>query len=289
MKYGVQIIGCGNKGALADAPGTGNEHKYLSYAHAVTRHTGFELAGFGDKDHYKQWDAEEIWGQGYGKADVLVIATPDNFHFQYLMEALKGDHKLVICEKPLCMDFISAELVVEKYEKAGIPLLVDYTRRFIPEYRQMKSEIDAGKWGQYIEGYGYFNRGWMHTASHMIDFVLWMKGSLNGFKIKEIPTEYRWIYQIGMFFEKDFFSDHAVNFVKNPNVSSIYDKHLLYVMDNAYRFLEGEQELFCTGRDALKTIEATEKEWGKTRNSFYCTTAPFTAKIFFNHTGGRDI
>jgi predicted dehydrogenase len=271
MSYNVLIIGCGNKGALADAPGSGNEHKYLSYAHAVKDHPGFELMSFSDNLITKAVEAVVLWGGDYHCSeinfleidhyipDIAIISTPDETHYDILKQLADYPLKLVICEKPLCTDPQQAREIVELYRQKNIPLFVDYTRRFIPEYQQMKAEIDAGNWGAFLEGYGYFNRGWLHTGSHMVDFVLWLRGTMDGFRITEIPTDYRWIYQIGMFYEKDFFSDHAVNFTKNPHVDSIYDKHLWYLMDNAYNFLEGKEPLLCTAKDGLKVLEECYK------------------------------
>jgi hypothetical protein len=268
MSYNVLIIGCGNKGALSDAPGSGNEHKYLSYFHAAKDHEGFGEISLHDINDIQEMNAIKIWGMEiekhfkemdklveYRYPDVICIATPDDTHYEILKKVIDYLPKLVICEKPLCTDLQQAREIVELYRQKNIPILVDYTRRFIPTYIQMKAEIDAGKWGAFLEGYGYFNRGWLHTGSHMVDFVLWMRGTMEGFRITEIPTEYRWIYQIGMFYEKDFFQDAAVNFTKNPHVDSIFDKHLYYVMDNAYNFLEGNEPLKCTGEDALRTLE----------------------------------
>jgi predicted dehydrogenase len=272
MSYSILIIGAGNKGALADAPGSGNEHKYLSYAHAVKDLPGFELCGFVDNDYGKAMYARNLWDIAYysdsicnihgflkPNMDIAIICTPDDTHYDILKQLADYPLKLVICEKPLCIDLQQAREIVELYRQKNIPILCDYTRRFIPEYQQMKAEIDAGKWGAFLEGYGYFNRGWLHTGSHMVDFVLWMRGTMDGFRIREVKTDYRWIYQIGLFYEKDFFQDAAVNFVKNPHVDSIFDKHLWYVMENVWNFLEGKEPLLCTGEDALMTLEECYK------------------------------
>lgn len=274
MSYSVLIIGAGNKGALADAPGSGNENKFLSYAHAAKEHPGLEIMGVVDNDISKIVNACTIWGIPTALSslnvglinvspDIAIVSTPDDTHYKILWQLANYPLKLVICEKPLCTDLQQAREIVELYRQKNIPILVDYTRRFIPQYQQMKAEIDTGRWGAFLEGYGYFNRGWLHTGSHMVDFILWMRGTMDGFRITEIGTDYRWIYQIGMFYFKDFFSDHAVNFVKNPHVDSIYDKHLWYVMDNAFEFLEGRQKLLCTGEDALRTLEECYKRMGK--------------------------
>lgn len=259
--YSVRIIGAGNKGAKADAPGSGNEHKYLSYAHAVTDHTGFELTAFTDTNTEKARNAAVLWGVNKGiEPDVFVIATPDDTHYpflQYILHSIKPQPKIVICEKPLCMELDQAELIVERYKEAGIPLLVDYTRRFIPYWQRRKMDIDNA--GEFLKGYCYFNRGWEHTASHFIDLALWFNGSLDGIDIQDVPTDYRWAFQWGLFYERDFASEHAVNFTHNPAVPSIYDNHIMEVMNNAYNHLEHGEPLKCTGEDALKAIRETKK------------------------------
>ncbi|MFA5196202.1 MAG: Gfo/Idh/MocA family oxidoreductase, partial [Bacteroidales bacterium] len=222
MSYNVLIIGAGNKGALADAPGTGNRYKYLSYAHTINAYPGFELLGFVDKDVSKTMDACIMWdisnvfpsisaGMVNGKPDIAIISTPDDTHYDILKQLVGYPLNIVICEKPLCSELWQAREIIELYRQKNIPLLVDYTRRFIPQYRQIKAEIDSGKYGAFLNGFCYFNRGWLHTASHFIDMALWFNGSLDKITIHEIPTDYRWVYQWGMFYEKDFASENAVN------------------------------------------------------------------------------
>ena len=42
-------------------------------------------------------------------------------------------------------------------------------------------------------------------------------------------------------------------------VPDYYDFHTRYVIENAYNFLEGKEELLCTGEDALKALEIMEE------------------------------
>ena len=62
MTYKCVIIGAGNKGALSDAPGTGNEHKYISYGHTIKDNDNFKLMGFADTDPNKIKTANDLWG-----------------------------------------------------------------------------------------------------------------------------------------------------------------------------------------------------------------------------------
>jgi predicted dehydrogenase len=265
MSYSVLICGCGQKGCLSDAPSTANTKKFLSYAHAVKEHPGFELLGFVDKDGEKGIKAIELWtGANYccinhamefDRIDIAIISTPDETHYDILKQLADYSLKLVICEKPLCTNLQQALEIVELYRQKNIPILVDYTRRFIPEYQQMKAEIDAGKAGKFLKGYCYYNRGTLHTLSHFMDLALWFNGNIDNIIIQEVPTEYRWVFQWGIFYENEFYSDHAVNFVKNQNVSSIYDNHLIYVINNAWNYLQGKEQLRCNEEDGLKALE----------------------------------
>jgi predicted dehydrogenase len=263
--YNVAIYGAGNKGALADAPGTGNEHKFLSYAHAVNVHRDFQLCRFIDILPEMKEQADRIWKPADSdRIDVVIIATPDEAHFEHLFRAVELKPKLVICEKPLCTNIWQAEYIVNLYKEKNIPILVDYTRRFIHEFQIFKQKIDDGITGKFLKGYLYFNRGWEHTASHFIDLVLWFNGNMDNIKIEEVKTDYRWVFQWGLFYENDFISEHAVNFVKEK-VSSIYDNHLYDVMDNAVNYFMCYADLLCTGEDALRAVKETIRLKGENK------------------------
>ena len=270
MKFKTLIIGAGNKGAIADSPGTGNESKFLSYAHAIKEHPGFELIGFVDSDISKTVKATKIYG-GWGaenikfiehehiNIDVAIVSAPDETHYEILKRLANYPLKLIICEKPICTNLEEAREIVKLYKSINIPLMADYTRRFIPHWQEAKAEIDSEKAGKFLKGYCYFNRNWLHTASHFIDLALWFNGNMDNIIVREVPTDYRWVFQWGMFYENQFYSEHAVNFAKNSKIDSIYDQHLYYVMDNAFEFLEGRQKLLCTGENALRALEECYK------------------------------
>jgi len=275
MKYKAIIIGAGNKGCLSDAPGTGNESKFLSYAHAIKEHPGFAGFHIYDRDESKIITAAKAWGittmmcrswQSYIACypiDIAIVATPDETHYEILKQLAEYPLKLVICEKPICTDLGQAREIIDLYKSINIPLAIDYTRRFIPYWQEAKAEIDTGKAGKFLKGYCYFNRGTLHTLSHFTDLALWFIGNMDNIIVQEVPTDYRWVFQWGMFYENEFYSEHAVNFAKNPNVDNIYDKHLWHVMNNAFEFLEGRQKLLCTGEDALLALEECYKFMGQ--------------------------
>ncbi|MFA6282144.1 MAG: Gfo/Idh/MocA family oxidoreductase, partial [Candidatus Omnitrophota bacterium] len=145
-KYSALIIGAGGQGALADAPGSGNEDKIVSFAHVCKEHPGFYINGFIDNNIEKANAATKVWGghifssiknafgvskmETYGPINVAIVTVPDDTHYEVLKELAEYPLKLVIVEKPICNDLIQAREIVELYKAKGTPLMVNYTRRF---------------------------------------------------------------------------------------------------------------------------------------------------------------
>ena len=246
-------MGAGNQGALADAPGSGNEHKIISFGHALKEYPGFEIAGYVDKDSERSIKAIEAWGgtsfcciqhaiEDF-EIDVAIMSTPDDTHYEALKELAEYPLKLVICEKPLCTDLQQAREIVELYKAKGVPILVNYTRRFLPYYDELKTRKP-------IFGICNFNRGWIHSATHGIDFFNML--GLKDYKLIESKCESR-VWTLAVTFE-GYGMWHEQRIGEQP-VWPYYDKSHWHLVDNAYRFLEGREPLKCTGEDALRTLE----------------------------------
>jgi predicted dehydrogenase len=177
-RYNVVIIGAGNIGAFYDTP---QNEKILTHAHAFLQHTGFKLHGFVDIDFEKSRKAAMIWGVksfpniekafDYERIDVVCVAVPDDYHYDILKEiAGHRDVKLVVLEKPIAVNTRQAKEIIKIYNNK-IEVLVNYSRRFIPEFNQLKNNIKSGLYGKYITGTGYYGKGLLHNGSHMIDLI----------------------------------------------------------------------------------------------------------------------
>jgi len=256
-KYNVLIIGAGNQGALADAPGSGNEYKYISFAHAFRDHDKTNTIIFLDKSFKKAKCAADVWEASWTNKpisdlyvqktfyySIAVISTPDDTHYEILKQLAEYQLKLVICEKPLTTDLQQAREIVELYKAKGIPLMIDYTRRYIPELQELKQH------GKPTLATCDFNRGWLHSASHAIDFFNMLEA--DNIRINEIPINSIRIWNIHLYWNNHHWQEQRIGNMPVPNY---YDKHMWYVVDNAYNFLEGKESLRCTGEDALKALE----------------------------------
>ncbi len=125
--------------------------------------------------------------------DIVVVATPNNFHCKYSLMALEAG-KNVVCEKPVMMNAAELEKVLAMAKKTGKIFSAHQNRRFDRDYITVKTAIEEGMIGKpfYIESRVQGCRGipgdWRCVAEagggmiydwgiHLLDQILWMEKS----------------------------------------------------------------------------------------------------------------
>lgn len=189
MLYKVSIIGAGNIAARFDLP---ENEKILTHAHAVTEHSDFEISGFFDKDNARAFEAARRWGgkvyadmeTAVQDADIVCCCVPDRFHGSVLKEVAQFRPRLVIAEKPLTDKYEEA-IEIQKLYEGKIPLIVNYSRRFLEEFHRLKRDIKS--YGKFLKGIGYYGKGILHNGSHMIDILSFLLGKVED--IRNLGTE----------------------------------------------------------------------------------------------------
>lgn len=243
--YSVIILGSGNIGAFYDKPDS--EH-ILSYGHAVNVHSGFYIKGFYDIDYNRALSASQIWG---GKAykdiqtvsgeevDIVVIAVPDDYHYEYFQLVQKMNVRAIILEKPVVNNpkhYLS--LMQSQYDK---PVFVNYSRRYVPEYIQVKKIIS--ELGQFKGGIGYYGKGLLHNGSHMLDLLSYWIGNILRLESKSTGTNTN---------DKDLTKDAMAYFVDGESfyIKAIDEKNFtIFEMD--LMFEKGRISLKNAGFDII--------------------------------------
>jgi len=197
-KHRAIIIGAGNIGAFFDDP----ESKHiLTHAHAYSIHPDFELVGFVDVDTERAKKAAEIWGgvaypdinsvfSAEKEIDVVSVCTPDQFHSEVIKNLLEKPIKLIFAEKPLTQSVAEAEEAVRIAKTKNISILVNYSRRFLPEFQEIASSIKSRKYGNFLVGNGYYNKGVLHNGSHLIDLVRFLVGEVSDSKTIALDNDF---------------------------------------------------------------------------------------------------
>ena len=125
--------------------------------------------------------------------DVIVIATPNNFHCKYAKMALNAG-KNVLCEKPVMLNAAQLGEVLEVADRSGKIFSAHQNRRFDRDFVTVKTAIESGSVGKpfYIESRVQGSRGipgdWRCVEEagggmlydwgvHMLDQILWMEQS----------------------------------------------------------------------------------------------------------------
>ncbi len=80
-------------------------------------------------------------------ADALMICTPTPTHAD-LIERAAASGKAVFCEKPIDLDASRVRACLQTANKAGIPLMIGFNRRFDPSFRTLHDRLRAGEIGR---------------------------------------------------------------------------------------------------------------------------------------------
>ena len=194
--YKALIIGAGMIGALYDNP---NSEAVLTHAHALSLHAGFELMGFVDTDLKKAREAAAIWG---GEADtkaepfiragaqVVCLASPDMTHFDYLKELSTSKAALIFAEKPITTTWDEAKQLRSLYDSNPSIIAVNFSRRFIPDYQDLRREIQANLWGEFIGGNVFYGKGLAHNGSHALDLLRFLLGDFSECRNLAVINDY---------------------------------------------------------------------------------------------------
>ena len=135
--------------------------------------------------------------------DAIVIATPDDMHFEVALCALKAKMH-VLCEKPMGLNVEQAQEMAEVAQRAGVIHMVNFSWRWAPLYWYVRDLIGEGRIGKpfflnmaYHASHGLHLEGWRFDAdramgalgdlgSHMVHV-----GTLIGGEVKTVSASLR--------------------------------------------------------------------------------------------------
>lgn len=151
-------------------------------------------------------------------ADVVMVCTPENMHFEPTMQAIRRGYH-VLLEKPIAQTLEECMLIAEAARKHDVLVSVCHVLRYHPYFMKIKELVDSGELGHIISinhrtsvgvdrtAHGFVRGIWrkeavsnpmlMSKCCHDIDFLLWLTktpcrkltsfGSLRWFKEKNAP------------------------------------------------------------------------------------------------------
>lgn len=184
-KLNAVVIGAGSIGAMKpnelDSPTSKN---VLTHANAFYRNPDINFVGVVDRWLGRRVDANDKWDvETYssileigGAVDIVAICVPTDNHLSVLIDVAMMNPKVVIAEKPFTLSSDDAECIKKHYAGAGIPIIVNYTRRFNQHIRRLVSAIQSGAYGRCFHASLTYTRGLLRDGCHGIDLMRFFFG-----------------------------------------------------------------------------------------------------------------
>ena len=188
MRFRAAVIGCGAAGSrYASDPRVAGVY---SHAGAYAACPDTDLVAVCDVDPARLRDSVQQWNvpAQYDDAatllrneqpDIVSICTPDATHFALTRLALETTStRAVLAEKPLSLELTEAETLVHIADQRGVPLAVNYVRRFAASHREVEQRIRAGELGKIQTVSGFYTKGLLHNGTHWFDLARFLVGEV---------------------------------------------------------------------------------------------------------------
>lgn len=82
-------------------------------------------------------------------ADILLIALPDNLHFEPAMEAMRQGYDILL-EKPMAQTEAECCALLARQHETGVMVAVGHVLRYSPYFRALKQALDLGLVGELV-------------------------------------------------------------------------------------------------------------------------------------------
>lgn len=80
--------------------------------------------------------------------DLLSVVTPDDKHAAMVVDGAEAGVRGILCEKPIATTLADADRMAAACERRGVPLLIEHTRRWQPQYLEARRLVRSGAIGR---------------------------------------------------------------------------------------------------------------------------------------------
>jgi predicted dehydrogenase len=179
------LIGCGNIGGLYDF----ENDQVQTHAKAYHQHPGFSWSVY-DKDQklaikiakrYNVPALDVLDDKVMKQFDCVSICTPTSTHSEILQAAFRLGIPVIICEKPLSTRLSDLEELEAAFKTGVSKVIVNYVRRFQPEYLLLKETINNLMSLEKLTNISIrYQRGFINNCSHALDLLFFLTGTAPG-------------------------------------------------------------------------------------------------------------
>lgn len=256
----VGIIGCGGiaNGKHMPALSKLKNVKMVAFCDIVEEKALKAREKYGTPDCAVYTDYRELLEDK--SIDVVHVLTPNRSHSFITVDALEAG-KHVMCEKPMAINSVEAQKMLDAAHRTGKKLTIGYQSRQRADARFIKAEAEAGTfgeiyyakatalrrravptWGVFLNEYEQGGGPLIDIGTHALDLTLW---TMNNYKPK---------YCVGTTY-------HKLNGERNSaNAWGDWDPDKFTVEDSAFGFvvMENGATIMLRSSWALNTLDVRE-------------------------------
>jgi predicted dehydrogenase len=108
------------------------------------------------------------------RPEIVSVVIPDHLHTAPVLAAIELGARGIFCEKPLTTSLDEADQIIAAAASAGVPICVDYTRRWMPDFVEARRLVRSGAIGrlsQIVLQLGGPRAMLFRNHTHMIDLL----------------------------------------------------------------------------------------------------------------------
>ena len=253
------IIGCGGiaNGKHLPASKQVKEIEIVAFCDLIEERAAKAAINFGTKSAKVFTDYKELLKEDL---DAVYVCTPNRSHSKISVDALLSG-KIVLCEKPMAINYHEALAMLDASEKSGKILTIGYQNRYRQDSLYLKKECEEGvlgdiyyakakairrravpTWGVFLNEYEQGGGPLIDIGTHALDLTLWM---MDNYKPK---------YAVGTAY-------HKLNNETEPgNAFGAWKPEEFTVEDSAFGFIvmEDGATVSLEASWALNTLDVNE-------------------------------
>ncbi|MDY0164824.1 Gfo/Idh/MocA family oxidoreductase [Desulfobotulus sp.] len=179
--YRAALCGLGNIAWRFDHGSTGPVR--LSHAGAFLAHTRVRLvSGFDPEIRERKAFTKALKLPAFDsleallaeKPDLVSICSPAPWHFEQAMACMEKAVPMIWLEKPPALTLGEMDALIQTSEQRGSTLLVNYQRRYLPSYQELKKALTEESLGPCRHIRAVYSRGLEANGSHMLDMIFFL-------------------------------------------------------------------------------------------------------------------
>ncbi len=110
--------------------------------------------------------------------ELVSICAATSTHTALLNAALRSGARGIFCEKPFAETVAAGQRTAERARKLGIPILVNFSRRWDPMLAHVQRDLRRGRWGALLHAHGYYTGTLENAGCHLIDLIRMLGGEI---------------------------------------------------------------------------------------------------------------